>query len=63
MVVNLNTLAIYHGTAVIYYGILTLENVDIAVNYISIFKILAPRACTMELIKAVINFMMKHNVM
>jgi hypothetical protein len=42
MLGNVNTAEIYHDTAVIYSGILTLENVGIAVNYCSIFITLAP---------------------
>ncbi len=37
MVVRLNTAVIYCGTAVIYCGILTLENVDTALNCQGIF--------------------------
>jgi hypothetical protein len=31
--VNLNVAEIYHGTVIIYRGILTLENVGTTVNY------------------------------
>jgi hypothetical protein len=44
MVANLNTAVIYRGTAVIYHGILTLENVGTAVNYSNIFITLGPGA-------------------
>jgi hypothetical protein len=37
MVTNLNTVVIYHGTGVIYRGILTQENGGTAVNYSGIF--------------------------
>jgi hypothetical protein len=42
MVVKLNTVVIYHGAAVIYRGISTIENVSSYLNYSSIFKALAP---------------------
>jgi len=45
MVANLNT-------AVIYHGILTLENVGIAVNYYGIFITLAPGAKKYNLLVA-----------
>ncbi len=39
---NLNTAVIYLSIAVIYHGILILDNVFTAVNYRGIFIILAP---------------------
>jgi hypothetical protein len=39
MVVNVNTAVIYHGTAEVYDGVFTIENV---VNYFGIFRTLAP---------------------
>jgi len=47
MVANLNT-------AVIYHGILTLENLSTGVNYGSIFTTLAPGANSIKLFTAVI---------
>ena len=54
MVANLNTVVIYHGTSVIYRGILTLENVGTAVNYRGIFITFAPEANPIKLFTAVI---------
>jgi hypothetical protein len=48
MVANLNTV-------VIYCGILTLVNEGTVVNYLSIFITLAPGACTIKPITAVID--------
>jgi hypothetical protein len=41
-------------TAIIYHHILTLENLDSAVNYSSIFKTFAPVANTIKLFATVI---------
>jgi len=41
-VIYFNTMIIYHGTTVIYCGILTPENVGTVVNYYSIFITFAP---------------------
>ncbi len=46
---NLNTIVIYNGTAKIYDGILTIENVGTPVNHCSIFITLAPVACTIKI--------------
>ncbi len=46
---NLSPTVIYSGTAEIYDGILTLENVGTLVNHCSIFITLAPLASTIKI--------------
>ncbi len=52
---KLNITVIYLDTAVIYHGILTLENVSTAVNYRGIFITFAPEANPITLFTAVID--------
>jgi hypothetical protein len=54
MVANLITLVIYHGRAVIYDGILTIEIAGTAVNYHSILITLAPGLNLINLFAVVI---------
>ncbi len=53
-VVKLNITVIYLETAVIYHGILTLENVSTAVNYRGMFITFAPEANPIKLFTAVV---------
>ncbi len=55
IVLKLNITVIYLDTAVIYHGILTLENVSTAVNYRGIFITFVPEANPITLFTAVID--------
>jgi hypothetical protein len=55
MVASLNNIVIYHDTIAIYCGILIVGNVGTAVNYRGIFLTLAPGACILKLITAVMD--------